>query len=294
MVLHPTEPLWVPDTMRLNKWWIGLDFLEGALPHVLGGYAPMQRPGPNLNKDWFTHELPGRSWHDYAREYSGQFVDVPADTFGRKRTFPKPKRDMEDPANIKRIVMLVDDNACGSCPLSLRCMQRKPLAIEVIYGPATRKTQKGTFSTPKGTSMVQPMKDFCVYRCYRCHCIAFGISTWSETMEFDGTMYVCPHLRHGRWERDGKLNHGGPTGPFDYVSLALHLDVSGHQIPSIPNGCHTECDHENLKGYNPDHSLNRTNKIRSLWPGYGEHQLWNDIDCVHVLAHQSDIPVEFR
>ncbi|MHC4619170.1 MAG: hypothetical protein ACYTEQ_15610 [Planctomycetota bacterium] len=296
MVLHPTEVLWVPDTMKLSHWSLDLSRAENILGLSMGCKVPVMSdptmPRHEVRAQYGRTRRREDRW--FTQELMGSFVNEPADQshkekniYGRrKRTFPDPSDGC--PPNItESIVLLASDDACGSCPFSLRCLRGQALGVDIVHGPS-------------GSMTTAPLLDFFVYRCPRCHCISFGISQTSPNMEFNGVMYVCPHLRHGKWPRT-TLTPSDPFGAEDvpqayaYVEFALYLSTTQHtRATSIPNGCTTECDNDKLKGYNPDHPLNRARKIKRQWPGYGSNQEWDEMDCMTVLAAKFQGPVTFR
>lgn len=226
----------------------------------------------------------------YRREFLGEFFDA------QPKVVPatNPLRDAIERWYPSKLVLMVSDNACATCPFSLMCMAQEPLGCKV------ETIIEGDWQTERPAPMsVGPT--FFPFVCPRCHCFFFTMKTHvfntpmtrqirqilansRKGWPYEDVLYCCPHLREGKWERelDTPIRFPRPKRAETHVVLALF----GSNANASPYTPHVACAHQfAIK------SVAHESTVRDHWQTKYKFNPEHPFNVMHEAVRPSNIEV---
>jgi hypothetical protein len=280
---------------------------------------------PHLSDDFLDWATAARRTYKkpewYAREIMGQFVDYPDASMGcsvpgqkrMERNFHKEAVEAWWPS---KLILMQSENACETCPFSMLCLAHEPLGCEV--------KQKEPWHVHDNSPQYYPCgPTFFPFHCPRCHCFFFTMKAGphdvragvrvagsNEPYNFPYclTMYCCPHLRTGKWDRRPLRENGvplfpGPTTAEGYIMQALFGSKPNASIyePTVAcsnvhrvSGKHPEVQWSTSPLYEPEHPSNLT--LNRNGDGFALKKKGvevSSVDCLSLAAshkHTTHLP----
>jgi len=244
--------------------------------------------------DWA--EAHHQTW--YAQEVQAQFVDK--DT-SMGCTVPEQKRmernlhkEALEAWHPARLILMQSDRACESCPFSMLCLAHEPLGCSLH--------EKDIWIVHDHSPQYYPCgPNYFPFHCPRCHCFFFtlkvdmtnggicaGVSIPGTNGRLDwpysSTLYCCPHLRNGKWDRQPLRENGVPLFPGPRTA-------ERHIMTALFGG------HPNATLYEPAVACARVHRVGGRYPEiqwvskprfHPEHP-----SNIYPNAHERDVEVSF-